>query len=200
MMFSKEKVKVYALKKDNFISVSFEMPKKEEVKKSITKPIVETTTPVESKEINVNNLFSDVWTKKIKPKKIVPKKKKINKRLQEVLNKTEIAKVKKFELKPKEVKKIVSSGNEVNEYRAKIQAIVYENFNPPANSQGNTVIALIYLGAMGKVDDFRVLRYSENQLLNEECDRLKEKLKNKLFPKNPDNRSGNYKIILTSKE
>jgi protein TonB len=62
------------------------------------------------------------------------------------------------------------------------------------------VIAVIFLDAMGRVDDFRVLRYSENKLLNDECDRLKIKLLTKLFPKNPDNKSGNYKIILTSKE
>ena len=200
MIFSKKDVKIYALKKDTFISVSFEMPKKKETIKSVAKPIVDTIEPIESKEVDVSNLFSDVWTKKIDPVKKEPIKKVLNKRLQEVLTKTKQVKKKKISVKQKDVKKVVSTGNEVNEYRAKIQAIVYENFNPPQNSQGYSVIAVIYLSAMGKVDDFRVLRYSESQLLNQECDRLREKLMHKLFPKNPDNKSGNYKIILTSKE
>ena len=199
MIFSKKDVKTYALKKDNFISVSFEMPKEKETIKSVPKPTVDTVEPIESQEVDVSNLFSNVWTKKIKPVK-EPIKKKLNKRLQKVLNKSKKVQKKKISVKQKNVKKVVSTGNEVNEYRAKIQAIVYESFNPPQNSQGHTVIAVIYLGAMGKVDDFRVLRYSDSQLLNDECDRLKLRLMHKLFPKNPDNKSGNYKIILTSKE
>jgi len=203
MIFSTKKTKVYALKKDNFISVSFEMPKKKEpIQKTVKeKAVVQETEPVVSKPVDVQNLFSDVWTKKIKPQKKI-KKKQVNKRLQEVLTKTKtITRVKKkISTQPKEVTNVVSTGDEVNEYRAKIQSIVYNNFNPPPNSQGNTVVAVIFLGAMGKVDDFRILRYSENKLLNDECDRLKLRLINKLFPKNPDNKSGNYKIILTSKE
>lgn len=199
MIFSDKKVIIYAINKDKFISVSFDIPKEKEIVKSITKPVVETPEPIKSEQVNVANLFSDVWTKKIKPEK-KPKPKKINKRLLEVLNKTEISKKKKFLLKQKEVTKVASTGNEVNEYRAKIQAIVYENFYPPQNSQGNSVVAVIYLGAMGKLDDFRVLKYSDSKLLNEECDKLKNRLMHKLFPKNPDNISGNYKIILTSKE
>jgi len=200
MIFSKQEVKIYALKKDNFISVSFEIPKKKETMKSVIKPTVDAIEPVETQEVDVSNLFSDVWTKKIKPTKKEPVKKKLNKRLQKVLTKTQKVQKKKLFVKQKDVKKVISTGTEVNEYRAKIQAIVYENFNPPQNSQGHSVIAVIYLGAMGKVDDFRILRYSDSKLLNDECDKLKFKLIHKLFPKNPDNKSGNYKIILTSKE
>jgi len=201
MVLSKPKPKIYALKKDTFISVSFEIPKKKEIVKSTKQVKVDTPTPVvEKQEVDVTNLFSDVWTKKIKPKKKKEPKKEINKRLQKVLNNTKKVAVKKTVTKAKKVEKVVSTGNEVNEYRAKIQAIVYDSFNPPQNSQGYSVIAVIYLSAMGKVDDFRVLRYSENELLNKECDRLRDKLMHKLFPKNPDNKSGNYKIILTSKE
>ncbi|MEA1955179.1 MAG: TonB C-terminal domain-containing protein [Campylobacterota bacterium] len=198
MSFFASKSKVYAFKKDKFISISFEIPKVKEIKKSVKTPTVKTTKPIESSEVNIENLFSDVWTKNIKLQK-VPKKK-LNKRLQEVLNKSKKSEKKEFTIKPKEVEKVVSTGTEVNEYLAKIQAIVYENFNPPQNSQGYTVKAVINLSAIGKLEDFRILRYSDNQLLNDECDEIKGRLVDKLFPINPNNRSGNYIIILSSKE
>ena len=93
-----------------------------------------------------------------------------------------------------------STASEVNEYLAKIQALVYEYFYPPQNSQGNSVKAVIELSAIGKVYDFRILRYSSNSELNSECDKIKERLSTVVFPKNPDNTSGTYIIILTSKE
>ena len=199
MMFSQQKVKIYALKKDKFISVSFDKPKKNEVKKSDIKPVTKTKEILKTKEAEINNLFSNVWTKNIKEKKVI-KKKKQNKRLQEVLKKSKKLKIQKVKTEKKVIDKVVSTGTEVNEYRAKIQSIVYNAFTPPQNSQGHTVVAVIYLSAMGKLEDFRILRYSESKLLNEECDKLKERLMYKLFPNNPENKSGNYKIILTSKE
>ena len=93
-----------------------------------------------------------------------------------------------------------STATEVNEYLAKIQALVYEYFYPPKNSQGNSVTAVIELSAMGKVIDFRILAYSDNEALNRECDKIKARLGSILFPKNPDNSSGRYKITLISKE
>ena len=93
-----------------------------------------------------------------------------------------------------------STATEVNEYLAKIQALVYEHFYPPQNSQGNSVKAIIELSPIGKVYDFRILRYSSNSELNSECDNIKDRLMNVVFPKNPDNNSGTYTITLTSKE
>lgn len=93
-----------------------------------------------------------------------------------------------------------STATEVNEYLAKIQALVYEHFYPPKNSQGNSVTALIELSPLGKVIDFRILVYSDSDALNRECDKIKERLSNILFPINPNNSSGRYKITLISKE
>jgi protein TonB len=197
MVFNFSNTKVFALKKDNFISISIELPKTEilesKKKSNVTTPDIE-----DSKDIDVGELFSDVWTKKIEKKKV--EKKKVNKRLQEVLTKTK--KLEKKEFSTKEVKQKVetSSGDEVNEYLAKIQAIVYKNFYPPANSQGHSVKAVIVLSSIGKVNDFRILRYSENLALNKECDKIKNRLLGQLFPVNPDKNSGTYTIILTSKE
>ena len=94
----------------------------------------------------------------------------------------------------------ISTANVVNEYLAKIQALVYDNFIPPQNSQGHSVRAVIELSSIGKVMDFRILNYSANSSLNNECDKIKERLMGVLFPANPENRSGSYIIMLTSKE
>ncbi len=83
---------------------------------------------------------------------------------------------------------------------AKIQALVYDYFAPPPNSQGYSVKAVIRLGALGKVLDFRILNYSANEDLNKESDKMKEKLKGVVFPKNPQNKSNNYIIILKATE
>ena len=48
--------------------------------------------------------------------------------------------------------------------------------------------------------DFRILNYSPNSNLNDECDKVKNRLMGVVFPLNPQNKSGNYIIILTSKE
>jgi protein TonB len=105
-------------------------------------------------------------------------------------------------IKNKKIKKDSenSSANEVNEYFAKIQNIVYKYFYPPQNSQGNTVKAVIKLGALGKVLDFRILQYSSSIDLNNECDQIKQRLSSVVFPVNPKNRFGSYTILLTSKE
>ena len=81
-----------------------------------------------------------------------------------------------------------------------IQALVYKHFFPPQNSQGYSVKAVIVLSAIGKVMDFRILNYSSNNNLNDECDKVKNRLMGVVFPINPQNKSGNYIIILTSKE
>lgn len=191
--------KVFALNKDKFISISIEMPK-EEVVIPTPKPEIKTPEIEESKEVDVGELFSDIWTKKIEKKEKPKEEKVLNKRLQDALTKTKT--VEKKEYKPSVVEKTqtASSGDEVNEYLAKIQALVYKSFYPPQNSQGHSVKAVIELDAMGIVKDFRILRYSENEALNQECDKIKQRLLNQLFPTNPDNKQGSFIIILTSKE
>ena len=94
----------------------------------------------------------------------------------------------------------LSSASEVNEYLSKINSIVYRHFYPPMNSQGHSVKAIIELDLYGKVIDFRILNYSANQYLNEECDKIKTRLMGVIFPQNPHNRSSRTIIVLTAKE
>ncbi len=216
MMFSQSKNSIYALKKDNYISISLNTPIVEKViKKTVVKPAVKpvaTQSVVKPKDVSVDDLFNDVWTKNIKKTKKVIKKKKVNnRRLLEIQKKSKTIDKKSVEpviekvdkssavVHSKKVEK-KSTANEVNEYLAKIQALVYKNFIPPQNSQGHSVKAVIELSAIGKVMDFRILNYSENSSLNSECDKIKKRLMGVLFPANPKNSSGNYIIILTSKE
>ncbi len=206
MMMRDTSTPQFAFKKDDFISITLEMPSikqtkkkqiRKQIKEKVIKPIVE---PVEADELNIEDLFSDVATKNIIIKKDKPKR--IDaKRLQEINKKIETTKENRIE-KIEKVQEInsQSSATEVNEYLAKIQLRVYESFHPPANSQGHTVKAVIELNALGKVLDFRILVPSSNSALNEECDKIKERLLGINFPINPDNVSGSYIIKLTSKE
>ena len=210
MLFSSSKDDIYALKKDSYISISLEVPKLQtSAKKSVVTPIKEQSI-VEPSDINIDDLFSDVWTKNIKKKKKI-KKKIDNKRLQEIgkqskkIDKNSVKEVLKKTINSNAVEKSdnsqkISTANVVNEYLAKIQALVYDNFIPPQNSQGHSVRAVIELSSIGKVMDFRILNYSANSSLNNECDKIKERLMGVLFPANPENRSGSYIIMLTSKE
>lgn len=210
MMLSSPKADIFALKKDNYISISLEMPKKiTSPKKSVVAPVVKESVK-ESKEVSVDDLFNDVWTKEIqKTKKKI--KKTNNKRLLEIGKKSKI-------VDKKDVKKVIeqkninnaieksddskkdSTATVVNEYLAKIQGLVYENFIPPPNSQGNSVKAVIELSPIGKVIDFRILNYSASSSLNDESDKVKSRLMGLLFPVNPKNIAGSYIIILKSKE
>ncbi|MBC8236978.1 MAG: TonB C-terminal domain-containing protein [Helicobacteraceae bacterium] len=209
MMFSASKINTYALKKDDFISVSLEVvstPMKKIEKEVIE--IKEDTVAEEVKEVDIGNLFSDVWTKDISIEKKKPKPVD-NKRLELIQKKIKTSKDNVAQ-KQEEIinnneatvtdtdSKKNSSANEVNEYLAKIQAIVYKYFEPPANSQGHTVKAMIELSAIGKVQDFRILTYSSNQALNLECDKIKTRLLGVLFPKNPEGVTSKTIVNITS--
>jgi len=227
VMVSFDEVIKYALEKKEFISISIVIPKilndsdkKAPVKKD-SNPVViplkeevkidsNPVAPIKKKEVNIDNLFSEVLTKGIEKKKKVPEHTEMR-RLDAIAKKVERTKEKKIKsiinkYKDKKIKNDGakssknSSANEVNEYFAKIQNMVYKCFYPPQNSQGNTVKAVIKLGALGKVLDFRILQYSSSIDLNNECDRIKQRLSSVVFPVNPKNRSGSYTILLTSKE
>ena len=209
MMFSSDKVDIYALKKDNYISISLETPVIE-AKTSNTISAIEPESSDMTQEVDIGNLFSDVWTKKIK--KTTKKVKTIDsKRFQEIQKRIKTTQKNKVDsisqkinktqaIKKDSIDSKASTSNEVNEYLAKIQALVYTHFYPPQNSQGHSVKAVIELSSIGKVLDFRILTYSANSSLNSECDKIKDRLMSALFPISPQSQSGNYIIILTSKE
>jgi len=70
----------------------------------------------------------------------------------------------------------------------------------PPNSAGNSVKTVIELDPLGHMTDFRILNYSANEALNSEADKIKDRLKNVVFPKNPQNRSSRTIVVLISKE
>ena len=210
MMLSTSKIKTYALTKDDFISVSLNVvpiPTKKVSKEVVAvKEIVEVVEEV--KEVDIGDLFSDVWTKDIKVKKKEIKKID-NKRLEKIQKRIKTSENNKVNPVLENVinneateidtqSKKSSSADEVNEYLAKIQAIVYKYFKPPANSEGHTVKAIIELSAIGKVLDFRILTYSANQALNQECDQIKDRLSTALFPLNPEAKSSKTIVNITS--
>jgi len=211
MLFINKESKIYALKKDKFISVSIVMPNKKTSHHKSSKSAVVIPQSIKKiskeKDIDVNELFSDVWTPNISQKK-----QKINsKRVEHITQKLQTAKKNKVESLTKKIEESQidkseqksenqSMANEVNEYLAKIQAIVYQHFNVPANSEGNSVKTVIELDPLGRMKDFRILSYSANAALNEEADKIKERLKNVVFPVNPQHKSSRTIVVLISKE
>jgi len=211
ILFKVHDIKTYGMKKENYISVSIKLtPQKKSSNKAVSAPSkMESTSKAKNKNINVNSLFDDVWTQKIKHKKI--QKEKNSKRINEIQKQLKLKKsndvksiqdtMNKFANNQDNSKDDASStANEVNEYLAKIQAIVYDHFNVPQNSEGNSVKTVIELDAFGKVLDFRVLNYSSSVALNEEADKIKERLKNVVFPINPEGKITKTIVILVSKE
>jgi len=209
MMIRSSEIESFALSKDNYISISMDIQPKSSssAKKSVQTP-VESTVSQTSQDVDVNDLFSDVWTKKIQKKKVQPKESKRIIDIQKKIKTTEANSVESIAQKVNDLENVKSNqenspsstANEVNEYLAKIQALVYRYFSVPPNSEGYSVMAYIELNSIGKVMDFRILTYSANDALNAEVDKIKNRLKNVVFPINPQNESFSTKVILKSKE
>lgn len=211
-MFRSIDIKTYALTKNNYISISLDVPKIKPIKsKKIKKSsLVSNINDDMGENIDINNLFSDVWTKKISTKKKAIKKEDrrrlldIQKKIktQEKNNINSISKVVNNidDIDTRQESDENSAAKEVNEYLAKIQAIVYRYFRVPANTEGNSVKSVIELNALGKVMDFRILSYSNNSALNEEADNIKARIMDVIFPIHPQNIPTKTVVILTSKE
>jgi len=213
LLFHVKEIKAYGLKKKNYISVSIAVnPVKTVTAKKRATSAVSTVASEKkaiSKNIDVNNLFSDVWTQKITHQ--VKKREPNSKRISEIQKQLKFSKTlpkrtidKSLDVKEnaesKKQKTATSTANEVNEYLAKIQAIVYQYFHVPPNTQGNSVKTVIELDPFGKVLDFRVLNYSASAVLNDEVDKIKQRLKNVVFPINPQGKSSKTIVVLISKE
>ncbi len=224
MMLQQEKLKQFALKKDNYISISIDTPlinkktfkknikkeppsPKKEIKKEepkpIEKPVVQKKT--EDMKKNISDLFSSVTTQKIeekKEKKPVVDKKLLSKLSRQTAKKT----VSESAMASSMIKKIeissqsTSTSPDVNEYLARIQAIIYEHFYPPMNSEGHSAVISIRFDSFGKMLSYKVLTYSGNDMFNSEVDSLKARLQVLTFAKHPQGKSENLKIILTSQE
>ena len=168
-------------------------------------------TPVH--EADVSTLFSKVFTKSADSKKTDKKvnidKSQLQKLTKKVdtLSKNNVASLTqkientKFSKASVQVTSQSSStGAEVNKYLARIQGLIYDNFFPPSNTQGQTGKVVIKLSSDGTVLDFRIVSYSGSDLFNAEVDRLKRRVMMLKFPQNPDGRSENYNITLVAKE
>lgn len=225
MLIKNEKIKSFALKKDSFVSISLnnipttvKNTKKSEVvnEQKVVKPKESSTSEVkESKSEpipDVSSLFSSVNTQKVEKvkkeeKKVVDENRvsTIAKRLKtksenEVQSTYEKMKNMKLAQPTVEVSSAnsASTGSEVNEYLAKIQALVYEQFFPPASTEGSIAKVRIWLTSSGKVEDFRILTYSNSGTFNEEVDALKERLSTLTFPEHPKKEASVIDIVLTA--
>ena len=221
MIFSVKTAPVYAFEKKNYITISLEMNSmqkrtekkvakqhlKQKPKQKFEKLKQKARSEVEdvSENIDVDSLFNNVWTKKIDTK--TKKRQKIDvKRIAEIQKKVEILNNQKsgenntkqsyVDNQGEKTAKTTSAGEEVNEYLAKIHAIVYEHFFPPPNSEGEQIKAVIELSPLGKVTDFRILNYSASQALNDEADQIKKRLRGVLFPRNPNAKTARVIVIL----
>ncbi len=212
LLFSNLQTKTYALEKKDFVSVSLVTLPKESLHKSTQKTKPVSSVPVsapqssqtEEEDIDIHDLFSDIWTPEIKKRKKSHKKQTPNRSVvHSKLKKTQTNDVESLEEKIEKQKaqqQSSSSADEVNEYLAKIQALVYKYFHVPPNTQGRSVKTIIELDPFGKVLDFRVLQYSDSPALNEEVDKMKARLMNVVFPKNPQNKVLRTTVVLISKE
>lgn len=99
-------------------------------------------------------------------------------------------------LSSKNVKKL---GSDIDQYKAKVQGVIYAHFHPESGTQGFSARVRIVLSADGKLDSYRVISSSGNALFNEALDSLKERLRQASFPKNPNRDEAIFEIILTSK-
>jgi protein TonB len=226
ILLQQEKLKQFALKKDNYISVSINTPlvtkktmkkskktapvtppkpqiKKEEPTPPVEKPVVKQTPKAVNK--NISDLFSSVKTQKIshksKKKPLVDKKllSKLSKKTakKSVTQKSAAASLmKKIQIESQSA----STSPDVNEYLAKIQAIIYEHFFPPINSEGLSAVISIRFDSAGKIMSYRVLNYSGNDLFDREVDMLESRLRAVTFVSHPEGKSESVKIILTSQE
>lgn len=101
-------------------------------------------------------------------------------------------------------KQILSSKNvknlDIDQYKAKVQGVIYAHFHPASGTQGFSARVRIVLSADGKLDSYRVISSSGNALFNEALDSLKERLRQASFPKNPNRDEAIFEIILTAKD
>lgn len=213
------KIEQFALVKSDVINVSIAFSETKATEQSEPEPSI---TPTESEAVQeeekavepepvpeISDLFAQV-----KPDK-TPKKKEDNSKRNEQLNALEkellerhetphfSEKVNKVSLAKPSIKMIPQGGSTgplVNEYHAKIQALVYTYFRPPSGSVGEAARVRMSISASGKLIGYRVVSYSGNSAFNNEVDWLKDRLNSIRFPEHPDNKDTVLEFILTAKE
>jgi hypothetical protein len=169
--------------------------------------------PKETKEaepqVNISDLFSQVKVDKTHKKKEDDLKRRddlnhLEKELLQTKERTSISeKVTKLELTKPSVKMVPvggSTGPLVNEYHAKIQAMVHTNFHPPAGTVGEIAKVRMSFSSSGQLISYKIIRYSGNGTFNSEVEWLKDRLSVVRFPEHPEGRSTVLEFILAAKE
>lgn len=218
-----DSIKSFALNKADYISVSIAMPLQKKSSKPAEKPaLVPQTKPAASEPPaaavpqvteDVSTLFDNVWTQDVTAKKSVKKKPIDTKRLSAIEKRIKTTKstksteatekIKSLELARPSVEVVGSSASaaaEVNEYYAKIQAIIYDHFYPPANSEGSSAKVYLSIDAAGRVVSNRILVNSGNAFFDEEVEALMRRIGGIAFPKPPKGEALEIQIILTAEE
>jgi len=225
MLFISERVETPALKKAVFVSISLDeikttpIKKKTIVEKKSQKKISKKTInrEIKPKNIDVNNLFNNVWTKDIS-KKVKKVKKTDTKLIKELLSKTKKLEIKKTNTLEKKIQNIASkklddeikkesTGDKVDIYNSKIHAIIQkiidDDYNPPESSIGKIITAYISLDRFGKAIEFKIIKaYSNDEFFYKEYDRIRSIILSSIFPANPKNETWNVevKLIIKNKE
>lgn len=218
VLLAQKETKSYGLKKDQFVSVSLEMisPTPSKSHKDMTQPMppkqeAKSVSKPEASKADISSLFSNVSAQKIVYKKEAPAKTiddrqlaQIQKRIQPTQKRESTLSDKIDSLEkataPSGGKPSASSADEVDAYMAEIQAIVYERFFPPPNTEGQVAIVRIWVDANGKLKDWRVISYAGNTFFNQEVDRIESRITTIAFPKNPKGISMSIDIKLVAKE
>lgn len=213
------KVEQFAMVQSDVINVSIAISETNTVEQSDQEPVVTPAEPeAEIKEPeaaepepapDISDLFAQVKPNKVSKKKEEDTKRheQLNALEKEILERKESSrfsdKVNKVTLAKPSVKMVPQGGSTgplVNEYHAKIQALVYTYFRPPSGSAGEVARVRMSISASGKLIGYRVLSYSANSAFNHEVDWLKDRLGSIRFPEHPDNKDTVLEFILTAKE
>lgn len=219
------KIEQFAMIQSQFVSVSVALseskaqpqeeavtsePAPEPAPEKVTPPEPEQSLPPKPEPVpDISDLFSQVKADKRPNKKPDETKRseELNALEKEVLKSSSRSrlseKVKNIELVKPSLKMVVqggSTGPVVNEYHAKIHALVYTHFNPPIGSGGQAARVRMVISAAGKLVGYKVIAYSGNSTLNSEIDWLKERLGSVVFPPHPEGRDAVLEFILTAKE
>ena len=176
-LFMNDSAKNFALKNAEFLSVSIMLndPKPvSKIQKKVPEPVQQKVSEPKSEKslsapADISSLFSNVQAKKVVYDKHAPVKQikdtqisQIQKRIQTTEKRdSDISKklesLELIKMSSREAPS-ASSAKEVNEYLATIQNVVYENFFPPVNSEGNSAKIRIWLDANGVLN--RITSYN----------------------------------------
>ena len=221
VLFSHQAVHSYALTQDSYISVSIDVPLQKRSKNHTKTPepsrseaassVPEVAAPQVTED--VSTLFENVWTQDVTAKKTTKKQPADTKRFSAIERRIKTTQSTKSTQASEQINALKlarpaisvtgsasSSAAEVNEYYAKIQALIYDRFFPPANSEGQSAKIYLSLDASGRIVTQRVLVNSGNLFFDEEVAALMKRIGSVAFPAPPEGKPVEVQIILTAEE